>query len=288
MRWQQQLDLSLEEAAEGILTIVNANMANAISSRTVQKGLDPRDFALVAFGGAGPLHGAEVARALGIPEIVVPPYPGITSAVGLLTTDLKYDAVRTEFQVSGAVDINRLNADFAAMQDELKRQLVADGVRHTDTVFLRAGDLRYLGQGYELRVPFPDLSTRRCRDRDGIQPIRRAASRRIRPRLPRQPDRDRQHPRDRHRSDAKDRRAAAKPTAAASLRLWSRPHPALFAPADELQTFPTPFYRRAALPLGEAIAGPAVILQTDSTTVVPPGATATADPSGNLILRLEE
>ena len=74
-------------------------MANAISSRTVQKGLDPRDFALVAFGGAGPLHGAEVARALGIPEIIVPAYPGITSAVGLLTTDLKYDAVRTEFQV---------------------------------------------------------------------------------------------------------------------------------------------------------------------------------------------
>ena len=64
----ERLDLGLEETAEGILTIVNANMANAISSRTVQKGLDPRGFALVAFGGAGPLHGAEVARALGIPE----------------------------------------------------------------------------------------------------------------------------------------------------------------------------------------------------------------------------
>jgi N-methylhydantoinase A/oxoprolinase/acetone carboxylase beta subunit len=70
-----QLGLSLEEAAEGILTIVNANMANAISSRTVQKGLDPRGFALVAFGGAGPLHGAEVARALGIPEVIIPAYP---------------------------------------------------------------------------------------------------------------------------------------------------------------------------------------------------------------------
>ena len=85
-------------------------MANAISSRTVQKGLDPRDFALVAFGGAGPLHGAEVARALGIPEVIVPAYPGITSAVGLLTTDLKYDAVRTEFQAGDAIDLDRLNA----------------------------------------------------------------------------------------------------------------------------------------------------------------------------------
>ena len=75
-------------------------MANAIRARTVQKGIDPRDYSLVAFGGAGPLHGAEVAQMLGIPEVVVPPYPGITSAIGLLTTDLKYDIVRTAFLVS--------------------------------------------------------------------------------------------------------------------------------------------------------------------------------------------
>src|SRR3984893_15380205 len=152
----QQLGLGLEEAAEGILTIVNANMANAISSCTVQKGLDPRGFALVAFGGAGPLHGAEVARALGIPEIIVPAYPGITSAVGLLTTDLKYDAVRTEFQVGDRIDLDRLNRDLAAMQEELVRQLAADRVVATDAAFERSGDLRYFGQGYELRVPFPD------------------------------------------------------------------------------------------------------------------------------------
>jgi N-methylhydantoinase A len=94
-----ELGLSLEEAAEGILTILNANMANAIRSRTVQKGIDPRDFSLVAFGGAGPMHGAEVAEQLQIPEVIIPPYPGITSAVGLLTTDLKYDLIKTEFQV---------------------------------------------------------------------------------------------------------------------------------------------------------------------------------------------
>src|SRR5262249_41103214 len=154
-RLAEKLGLSPEAAAEGILTIVNANMANAISARTVQKGLDPRDFVLVAFGGAGPLHGADVARALGIPEVVIPAYPGITSAVGLLTTDLKYDAVRTEFQAGDAVDLARLNADFAAMQSELARQLAAAGVPLEDAMFHRAGDLRYVGQGYELRVPFP-------------------------------------------------------------------------------------------------------------------------------------
>ena len=85
------LGMNKLEAAEGVLTVINSNMANAIRSRTVQKGIDPREFALVAFGGAGPLHGAEVAAMLGFPEVIVPPYPGITSAMGLLTTDLKYD-----------------------------------------------------------------------------------------------------------------------------------------------------------------------------------------------------
>jgi N-methylhydantoinase A len=84
-----KLGLGLSEAAEGILTVINANMANAIRSRTVQKGIDPRGFSLVAFGGAGPLQGAEVAAILGIPEVIAPPYPGITSAMGLLTTDFK-------------------------------------------------------------------------------------------------------------------------------------------------------------------------------------------------------
>ncbi len=179
----ERLSLPLEEAAEGILTIVNANMANAISSRTVQKGLDPRDFVLIAFGGAGPLHGAEVARALGIPEIIVPAYPGITSAVGLLTTDLKYDAVRTEFQISDSIDLDRLNADFAAMQEELERQLSADGVRPGDTAFRRSGDLRYFGQGYELRVPFPDIALDTAEIDDGVRPVWRSAPRRIRPHL---------------------------------------------------------------------------------------------------------
>ncbi|MDT2076051.1 MAG: hydantoinase/oxoprolinase family protein, partial [Planktomarina sp.] len=95
-----ELGIDRLEAAEGILTILNSNMANAIRSRTVQKGIDPRRFSLVAMGGAGPLHGAEVATMLQIPEVIVPLYPGITSAMGLLTADLKYDAIRTQFQVS--------------------------------------------------------------------------------------------------------------------------------------------------------------------------------------------
>jgi N-methylhydantoinase A len=127
----QSLGMSKLEAAEGVLTVINSNMANAIRSRTVQKGIDPREFALVAFGGAGPLHGAEVAAMLGFPEVIVPPYPGITSAMGLLTTDLKYDAIRTQFQVSDQVDLQRLNADIAAMEVDLKHQFSADHLEAT-------------------------------------------------------------------------------------------------------------------------------------------------------------
>jgi N-methylhydantoinase A len=285
-RLADRLGLSLEATAEGILTIVNANMANAISSRTVQKGLDPRDFVLVAFGGAGPLHGAEVARALGIPEIVVPAYPGITSAVGLLTTDLKYDAVRTEFQSGDGVDLERLNADFAAMQDELARQLIADGVRPGDATFQRAGDLRYVGQGYELRVPLPDGNLDRAalaavflrfgelhRAEYGhvfpdsaieIVNIRLTGIGRMAKMAPPRPPED------------GSLAAALVKTAPCAFRFDGR-----------LETPMTPFYWRDLLPLDAPIAGPAIILQTDSTTVVPPGATVHADRSGNLILHLE-
>jgi N-methylhydantoinase A len=285
-RLADRLGLSLEATAEGILTIVNANMANAISSRTVQKGLDPRDFVLVAFGGAGPLHGADVARTLGIPEVVVPVYPGITSAVGLLTTDLKYDAVRTEFQSGDAIDLDRLKADFATMQEELARQLAADGVSPQDAGFQRAGDLRYVGQGYELRVPFPDAVL----DQPGLAAaferfgeLHRAEYGHIFPNSPieivnirvtgigRMP-----------------KIAAPRPPGGGSLEAaLVKTAPCAFRVDDSLETLPTPFYRRAALPLDEKIAGPAIILQTDSTTVVPPGATVHADRGGNLILRLD-
>ena len=137
-----ELELSFNETAEGVLTIINSNMANAIRSRTVQKGIDPRGFSLVAFGGAGPLHGVEVAAMLGIPEVIVPPYPGINSAMGLLTTDIKYDAIRTQFQVMGNVDVDRLNADCQAMESQLSAQFDADHIPASDVSFERVGDLR--------------------------------------------------------------------------------------------------------------------------------------------------
>jgi N-methylhydantoinase A len=280
----RELSLTDREAAEGVITVINANMANAIRSRTVQKGIDPRNYALVAFGGAGPLHGAEVAQMLGVPEVIVPPHPGITSAVGLLISDLRYDAIRTSFQVSGATDLARLNADFAAMAKELAERFTADGIDLGNVTFERRGDLRYVGQGYELKVTIPDGML----DAAAIAGVFEAFHEIHR--------REYGH----HfaasgieivnlrlvgaASAAKIARPAvgtAKSTAAAKIRVGT----CTFRVAGKLGDYPTDFYRRELLPVGEKIPGPAIVLQMDSTTVVPPQHSFETDAAGNLIIR---
>ncbi len=281
----EALGLDMLATAEGILSVVNSNMANAVRSRTVQKGIDPRGFALVAFGGAGPLHGAEVAGLLGIPEVIVPPYPGITSAMGLLTTDLKYDLVRTQFQVSGAVDLARLNADLAAMQAALGARFRADRMAEDALAFTRAGELRYVGQGYELKVDLPagELTEHGMRavweafhaahaaeyghafphSRIEIVNVRVSGAGRM-PKL----------------------RTLAAPIGGSLAAALVRRAECVFRVDGALRPFETAFYDRARLPGHEAFAGPAIVLQTDSTTVVPPLARAQVDAIGNIVIDL--
>ena len=281
----ERLGLSDLEAAEGIVTIVNSNMANAIRSRTVQKGIDPRGYSLVAFGGAGPLHGAEVAKMLSIPEVIVPPYPGITSAVGLLTTDLKYETIRTEFQVSTDIDFARLNDDFSGMEKSLREQFAADEVDVGGVSFARAADMRYVGQGYELRVDMPD---------GDIDP---AALDQAFERFHQQHTAEYGH----HFADSPIEIVNIRLTGIGETPKIGRPAPAggpsleaarvkvsesVFRKGDELETVETAFYERDKLPIGERFDGPAIVLQTDSTTVVPPGCSAAADAHGNLIIEV--
>jgi len=280
-----ELGMPIEDTAEGVLTIVNANMANAIRSRTVQKGLDPRDFSLVAFGGAGPLHGVDVARALGIPEVIVPLYPGITSAVGLLTTDLKYDAIKTEFMTSEGVDCERLNTDFTTMQAQLATQYRADGIAATDVTFARAGDLRYVGQGYELRVPFPPGTL----DKAALEGVFAAFH-------------------DLHKVEY-GHVFTHSPIEIVNVRLTGigampkivppqvaaqgeladalvKTAPCVFRVNGELTRIETPFYQRERLAIGVTVKGPAVVVQKDTTTVAPPGTHFAADAGGNLIIHV--
>ncbi len=270
-----RLGLEPLEAAEGVVTIANANMARAIRSRTVQKGHDPRTFTLVAFGGAGPLHACQVADVLGIPEVLVPPHPGITSATGLLTSDLRYDQLRTVFRVEGAIDVGELNRALAAMAGELSERLRLDGVPDADVSVEAALDCRYVGQGYELRVPlascryepsalesFHDLHEAEYGHafRDPIEIVNaRVTAFGRRPRI------------------------GSPPVGGGTLE------EALLGEGESvhrvngrLESFPTSYLERARLPLEQAVAGPAVVFQRDTTLLVPPGWTARATDTGML------
>jgi N-methylhydantoinase A len=271
-RLADRLGLGLLEAAEGIVTIANANMSGAIRSRTVQKGHDPREFALVAFGGAGPMQAAEVADSLGIPEVIVPPYPGITSAMGLLTSDLKYDQMRTVFMTEDAIDVERLDRELAAAGDELRDRLRGDGVADADIAIAAALDCRYVGQGYELRIPLPE---------ERFTPAALEEFHRL--------------------HEQEYGHAFRDPIEIVNLRVTAagkRPSverlPANTDGGDPLlgegesvfggTSYPTRNYERARLATGETVDGPAVIFQRDTTTVVPPGWKARPDESGSLIL----
>jgi N-methylhydantoinase A len=278
-----KLGLPLLDAAEGVVAVLNSNMANAIRARTVQKGIDPRNYALAAFGGAGPLHGAEVAQMLGIPEVIVPPHPGITSAIGLLTTDLKYDRVRTAFLVSTQVDLGRMNADLEAMEASLREQLAADDLDAASASFQRAADARYVGQGYELRLELPAGKIGQAELDTALASFHQLHEREYGHHFAQSPvelvnlrvTAVAQVPK-----IGTPRRPSGGTLAAARLRADG----VVFRTGVELKPFQTAFYERGKLPVGEAFAGPAIILQVDSTTVVPPGWTAEVHESGSIIL----
>ena len=279
------LGMSKLEAAEGVLTVINSNMANATRSRTVQKGIDPREFALVAFGGAGPLHGVEVAAMLGFREVIVPPYPGITSAMGLLTTDLKYDTIRTQFQVSGNVDLDRLNADIAAMEAQLRQQFVADHLEAASMSFVRDGDLRYVGQGYELKIPFPVGAIGKRELEEIWKHFHEAHEREYGHAFPTNPI-EIVNVRVIGVGQMPKITKLAAPEGATLEKARVRTGQCVFRIDGELRTFETSYYRRHLLPIGETFKGPAIVLQKDSTTVIPPGCSAINDPGGNLILTI--
>lgn len=279
----ERLGLPLLDTAEGVLTILNANMANAIRTRTLQKGIDPRGFALVAMGGAGPLHGAEVAAMLAIPEVIVPPYPGITSAMGLLVTDLKYDAVRTLFQTSGQFNLMRINADLAAMQDDLAERFAADKIAPDDVVYSRIGDLRYVGQGYELKVPIPDGQVDGAAMDAVLAAFHKAHADEYGHAFPQNP------------VEVVNLRVVGRGTMprlapqqvgkSGSLDLALLRHSeTVFRVNGTLSPYVTAIYQRALLPVGKPFSGPAIVLQKDTTTVVPPGWQAEVHPAGSLIL----
>ena len=151
----QRLGMDALEVAEGIIRVVNANMARGIRFVSVEKGYDPREFALVCFGGNGPLHGVELAEELAIPEVVVPFAPGVNCAYGLLMADFRHDYVRTFVKKLAEAPPGEIRGLYEEMETIGRERMKEAEISGRDVVIHRSLDMRYCGQGYELEVPVP-------------------------------------------------------------------------------------------------------------------------------------
>ena len=281
-RLGRELQLSPVETARGIVAVVNANMVGAVRLVTVQRGIDPSGLALLAFGGAGPLHASALARELGIRSTVVPPGPGLLCALGLLAEDLRIDAVRTCVTRLEPGALPRLEKLYAEMEAEAAAWLERERVPAARRSLERWLDLRYAGQNYELLVAVPDevWTARRLdalRDRflaiheaaygyaaadEPIQVVNARLVARGRPDPPTLP----KHPR-----------------AAGHLRRAATGSRQVFF--ESVEGFvECPIYDRRRLGAGHAIPGPAVIEQFDSTTLIHPGQRAQVDDLGFLLI----
>jgi N-methylhydantoinase A len=152
----EPLGWSVPRAAWGILTLATANMAEVVRLATLRRGLDPRDFTLVAFGGAGPLHAAEIAREVGVGEVIIPPYPGLFSAIGTLLGDVRHDLVQTFLQLTADLDRATLSKAYDELMDRAQSLVAAEDAELEDWRFERSADLRFEGQLFELPLPLSD------------------------------------------------------------------------------------------------------------------------------------
>ncbi|MDP2330021.1 MAG: hydantoinase/oxoprolinase family protein [Reyranella sp.] len=277
-----RLGLGTMETAQGILSVVTANMARAIRVISVQRGHDPRDYALMAFGGAGPLHAARLAGELEMKRVVVPRNPGILCAMGLLLTDLRADFAATRLMAAAEGAAPRLAETFAALADRAGLWFEQEGIAAVDRLLTRTVDMRYHGQNYELAVALPEGAIKSAtvdaliadftdvhRQRYGfaaeseqvqIVTLRLEAVGTVRKaRLSVHPE------------------VGPDPAGAIVGR-----RPVWFPEARDFVD--TPIYGRDGLLPGHRFAGPAVVEQMDATTLVPPGMTARVDVYLNLIL----
>ncbi len=265
-------------AADAILKVANANMSDAVRLISVTRGLDPRDFALVAFGGAGSLHGVDVARELSIPVVIVPPNPGVTSALGCLLVDIQHDFGESYIVAVGDADAGALEAAFSRLEAEAHARLKHEGIADEDIVIQRTIDMMYQGQWRSLAVsvPSPVVSIEELVGRFHEEHAAEYNYRRD------------DAPVSFYRLNLRAVGAVAKAQLPEYEPTGETPAPTThrevwFEPSASVST---PIYDRATLPAGFKFDGPAVVEQLDSTVLVPPGASAEVDPHLNIIIRV--
>ncbi len=273
-----EIGLSATDLAEGMIAIGNAKMADAMRTITVGRGIDPREFTLVAFGGAGPMHAVELARELDIKQILVPRFPGTFSAWGMLQSDIRHDFSVAHYAVSDEVDQAHLTSHFGTMLEDGTKTLAEEGVVADRMEFIRSVDLRYVGQEYTITVPLgddTDLDAAIGKFHDLYQAryghaLHGAAVEIINLRL------------------AAIGRLVRAAQTAAEQQATEDP---LVGQRDIIfggQTYPSPIYKRDNLPTGQAYQSPAVVEEASATTIIPPGYTFHIDATGNLLIQSEE
>jgi len=273
------LGLGPDEIAAAIVRVANDKMAGAIRLVSLQRGYDPRDFILFAFGGAGPLHAVALARELAIPRVLVPARPGITSALGCLVADVRHDFVRTINQDVGRLDVDAARAILAAQVAEGRRLLASEGVEVETVSVLHQADMQFVGQTHVLTVAIP--STDFTRD-DLVLGFERAYWERFEVEL------------EQMRALVMSLRTAVigRRPAVSLGGLAAAPARGALADAQagsrrawfDGAWHETPIYRRERLAAGVRFDGPAIVEQLDSTTVIEPGDRVEVDALGNLIV----
>jgi N-methylhydantoinase A len=283
------LNISILEAATGIRRIVDMRMADEVRVFAARRGVDLSQFTLLPFGGAGAVHAAAVANELNMRRIVVPPRPGAFSALGLLCTDVVHDYIRSGLRPITDAEPDQVEAIYRELEDRARAELKAEGMGAERVVFLRELDLRYTGQGYELRTPLDGLYTTQV-NKETLQHARERF--------------------DEHHAQIHGHAAADRPVEIVSYRLRARVSVPKFEPReaqrsaepkslesarkgtrtlylDASRAVEATVYERDGLEIGERFTGPAIVEQFDATTIIPPGWTASIDGYKNLLLERE-
>ncbi|MDP2083062.1 MAG: hydantoinase/oxoprolinase family protein [Pseudotabrizicola sp.] len=281
----EPLGLSVKDAALGVLKIINNTMALAIASNSVARGIDPRNYSLMAFGGAGPLHGVALGEIIAVKNVISPLHPGITAAMGLLVTEPRYEYTQSSLTILQSATpeaLAGLNAAYDRLRAEATAQLAADGIAPDGQIFTRIAECRYVGQGFELRVEVPD------------GPITAESAQDIARRFFAVHRTEYGHAFEDQAVQIVTLRVIGS-SRSETLRLpplekGGRRNPseaALYARAttfDDGATIQTTRFDRMKLRAEDVVTGPAVIVQQNSTTIVPPGYQARVMKLGDLVI----
>ncbi len=284
---KQSSTLTLEKFAAGVIRVVNSTMEKAIRVVSIERGRDPRHFALVAFGGAGGLHASALAEALSIPRVIVPALPGALSALGILASDVVKDYSRTIlWRVSGKIPVTQLNREFAALEKTAANDFLRESWQGSPH-YNRSIDIRYRGQGYELNIPFTknllrDFQREHHRRYGYTHPNREVELVTLRLRaIVKSGKLDRVGKLDHvGEIDHVGTAALGRPSRAKLGKLFQPTTPVRF----DGKKLATKLYSREDLESTKKYSGPAIITEYSATTVIPPGKSFHLDRASNLVI----